>query len=168
MLRWKLPLGFTFALASCSLFDTEPRHRHVTTRLPHAEGLGEGSEVVMAGLTVGRVTSVDTLPCGVELRLEINRLDAPLTEGVRAEVRPSGLLSRDMIVLIPPPRVTPPLADGARVPGAPRATIAAERRAAWRTMGKLLTGEGLNAFLPDSLDSLSVHPRPDTATCRDT
>lgn len=130
--------------------------RTVRTTLPgSAEGVGVGTDVVMAGLVVGRVLTADTAAGGVRLVLEIRHPAVPLRAGLRAEVRPAGILAADILALIPGPAEAPALPDGAEIPGAPRVATAAERRAAMRIV---LPAVGLPA-----LGALAQDPPPDSA-----
>jgi ABC-type transporter Mla subunit MlaD len=128
--------------------------RTVRTTLARAEGVGVGTRVVMAGVPVGVVTAVDTAGVAASdsrarLVLEIRRPEAPLRAGLRAEVRPAGLLVPDVVVLVPGPADAPPLPEGAEVPGAPRAATAAERRAAMRVVLPAVGLPALGALAQD-------------------
>jgi ABC-type transporter Mla subunit MlaD len=132
--------------------------RTVRTTVPRAEGVGVGTRVLMAGLPVGTVRAADTAGVGggVRLVLEVTRPNAPLRAGLRAEVRPAGLLAPDVIALVPGPAEAPPLPEGAEVPGRPRAATAAERRAAMRVVLPAVGLPALGAIAKDP-------PRPDSA-----
>jgi ABC-type transporter Mla subunit MlaD len=127
--------------------------RIVRTTLPaSAEGVGVGTDVVMAGLSVGSVVAADSADGGVRLILEIRHPAVPLRAGLRAEVRPAGIFVADVLALVPGPEDAPLLPEGADIPGTPRAATAAERRAAMRVV---LPAVGLPA-----LGALANDPPP--------
>src|SRR5215211_4591104 len=122
----------TAALLGCGMAERPPPPRTLYTTLPHGEGVGVGTQVLMAGLPVGTVRASDSSGAGVRLRMEITRADVPLHAGASAEVRPTGLFTGDAIVIVPGAADTPALAEGAEIPGKQRLATAAERRQAMR------------------------------------
>lgn len=146
-------LGLCIAPAACGDLRPAPAGpRTVRTVISRAEGVGVGTRVTMNGVPIGTVDGLDSSAAGITLLLAISRADAPLQAGLRAEVRPAGIFAADVVALVPGDG--PVLADGALVPGTPRAATAAERQAAMRIV---LPAVGLPA-----LGALVGGPSPDS------
>ncbi|MFL5578318.1 MAG: MlaD family protein [Gemmatimonadaceae bacterium] len=144
--------------------DSGPTHRGaprtVVTTLRRAEGVGVGTVVRMAGLPIGRVTAIDSTADGVRLTFEVTRPDAPLREGARVEVHPTGPLSNDALDVVAGPVTARPLTAGAEIPGRPRLATSAERRAAMRIVLPALGLPALGALVPPPPDTSARLPSP--------
>lgn len=117
--------GFVLVLGDFSF--SEGRHIHV--RFEHAAGLKPGADVAIAGITVGRVSSINfdetdkqtgsTGPdVGVEATLRLNAEQADrVRKGSEFYIAKQGVLGESYVEIVTPTLDTPPLEAGARVSG---------------------------------------------------
>lgn len=97
-----------------SLFSA--RGYRVTIPLRQAANLVSGSDVEIAGVTVGRVVNVDRAGNAARATIQLNSQFAPLRAGATAIERTKTLLGEGYIELAPGPRSARPIADGGTLP----------------------------------------------------
>ncbi|GAC1653797.1 MAG: MCE family protein [Candidatus Dormibacteraceae bacterium] len=93
----------------------------ITGHFLSAEGVTPGNDVLIAGVPVGTVRSVDIAPesdsaGGALIRMRINSRYAPLRGGTRATIRQKGFLGNMYIELAPGPDGHRPIANGGTLP----------------------------------------------------
>ena len=83
--------------------------------LPDAGNLVQGSEVDIAGVTIGHVVSVSRSANGAVATLEIKPAYAPIRSDASAIVRTKTLLGEAYVELAPGPRSAPAIVDGGQL-----------------------------------------------------
>jgi ABC-type transporter Mla subunit MlaD len=84
--------------------------------LPSAQDIYPGSDIQIAGVTIGRVSAVRSTRRDAKVTISIDRQFAPLHSGTRAITRTKTLLGEGYIEIAPGPRTAPAIPDGGALP----------------------------------------------------
>lgn len=93
----------------------EAKGYRFTMPLPQASNLVTGSDVQIAGVTIGEVVEVGRVGNAAQATLEIKPEYVPVRHGARAIARTKTLLGEGYVELTPGPRSAAPIADGGRM-----------------------------------------------------
>jgi virulence factor Mce-like protein len=93
-----------------------PEGYRVTIPLQQASNLVPGSQVQIAGVTVGRVVEVARAGNAARATIQLDTAYAPLRSGATAVPRTKTLLGEGYLELAPGRRGAPPIPDGGRLP----------------------------------------------------
>ncbi|WP_330255989.1 MlaD family protein [Nocardia sp. NBC_00565] len=97
---------------SFGVLHMDPMRDHITVRMLLADsgGVGANSPVLLSGVRVGEVATVDTVPAGVEFRLRLDtRYRVPASSTVRIEA--VSALGEPYVEFDPPGQTSPYLSD---------------------------------------------------------
>jgi phospholipid/cholesterol/gamma-HCH transport system substrate-binding protein len=93
-------------------------------RVPTADGLKKGDAVLLRGVQVGEVKSIDFSETSVVVRAKLTQL-VPLTSSASAALVAADMFGRQTLVLRPGAGSSEPLADGDTLAGVPAASMSA-------------------------------------------
>lgn len=176
---WQALRGWVAALVVVALVvggvalvrDDAVPTRSVTAEFASAPGLFPGNQVSILGMPVGRVTSVEPGPGGVEVRFDVPA-DLPLPDQVQVMIMAPNLISDRFLALHPAWTSGPKLADPATIPVARTASpVSADQIIkSVSQLAQALGPDGANANgeLDGLLHSLATSFGPDGKPLNDT
>lgn len=88
----------------------------ITIPMQQAANLVSGSDVEIAGVTIGKVVDVTRAGSGAEVRIQLDTRYAPLRYGATAIARTKTLLGEGYVQLAPGPENARPIPDGGTLP----------------------------------------------------
>lgn len=111
---------FLSGLTGWSIYDASQPYS-VRGYFLSAENLVPGNDVVIGGVTVGSVKSVELNPdesatAQVVVTMDVDGRFAPLHQGTKALIRPKGLLGNMFVELTPGPAAGPAIQKGGNIP----------------------------------------------------
>lgn len=126
--RWNLPTYLVYALAGLAVFAFLFGHAggafflrpsyQIAADFQTASELVPGDDVTIAGVTVGRVASVQVVNGGARVQLQMQEQYAPLYRDARAMIKMKNILNESYVELYRGTAASGPLPDGGVIPAA--------------------------------------------------
>jgi virulence factor Mce-like protein len=124
--RWNLPIYLAYAAAGLAVFAFVFGHAggafflrpsyQIAANFQTAGNVVPGDDVTVAGVTVGRVTSVQVINGGAQVRLQLQEQYAPLYRDARAMIKIKNVLDESYVELYRGSAASGPMPQGGVIP----------------------------------------------------